>query len=128
MEKDFSYIGLTFVTVIAIILILGFIFMPKPDSSFTELYFTEYSDSGLEFTINNLEGHSEQYNYTIYIVYYDNGQYYSQETVKTEYISLNNDQSATFSQSLDINNAYDTALIMVDIGSQNIYYTVEIEQ
>jgi hypothetical protein len=128
MKKDFSYTGLAFVTVIAIILILGFIFIPKPDSSFTELYFNDYSDSSLEFTINNQEGHSEQYNYTIYIVYYNNGNYAKQETVETEYISLNNSQSATFSHSLDIDQSYDTALIMADIGLQNIYYTVEIEQ
>ena len=93
----------------------GIIPTPIPDY----LFHDDFSDSSSGWDqINVQEG----------IADYENGQYSSQKTAETELISLNKGQSATFTHSLELDQSYDTALIIVDIGSQNIYYTVEVEQ
>ena len=138
MEDDHLYNILFVVTIIAIIVILGLTFTTSTTESFTELYFEDHANLPnniqlnkeylFKFSIHNLENQQIDYIYTIYIEYYTNEELQSTETINSDSITLEHDQTATISESFEINEDFELVKVIIETNNQEIHFWVEEEE
>jgi uncharacterized membrane protein len=138
MEENKLYNILIIISIIGIITILILIFTTSTTESFTELYFEDHEDLpsniqlnkeySFKFSIHNLENQQIDYIYTIYIEYYTNEELESTETINSDSIALEHDQTATISKSFDINEDFELARLIIETNDQEIHFWVEEEE
>jgi len=137
MNEDKLYNILIAVSIIGIIVVLVLIFTTKTTESFTELYFEDHQnlpseylldEYEFEFTIHNLENQAMDYEYNIYIEFYDNDVLKVTETIEKESILLEHDSTATIKQEFEITKEYDYAKVIVETNDQEIHFWLRSEE
>lgn len=138
MKEDNLYNILIGITLIAIIAVLVLIFTTSSTESFTELYFEDHNnlpgdielnkEYSFKFSIHNLENQQIDYIYTIYIEYYTNEKLQSTETINTDGITLEHDQTATISESFEINEDFELVKVIIETNDQEIHFWMGKEE
>ena len=137
MDEDKLYNILIAISIIGIIVVLVLIFTTKTTESFTELYFEDHQnlpseylldEYEFEFTIHNLENQAMDYEYNIYIEFYDNDVLKVTETIEKENILLEHDSTATIKQEFEITKEYDYAKVIVETNDQEIHFWLRSEE
>lgn len=130
MKEDTLYNILIAISIIGIIVILVLIFTTKTTESFTELYFEDHQnlpneielnqEYTFQFTIHNLENEATTYNYKVYLLIDDQTQ-----SIDSKSITLNNNETATITESFEISQDFNSAKIVVDTNDQEIHFWVK---
>ena len=131
MDEDKLYNILIAISIIGIIVVLVLIFTTKTTEAFTELYFEDHQDLPseylldqyeFEFTIHNLENQAMDYEYNVYIEYYDNEKLKETSTIEKSNIILEHDSTVTIKQEFEITKEYDYAKVIVETNDQEIHF------
>ncbi|MBS3162939.1 DUF1616 domain-containing protein [Candidatus Woesearchaeota archaeon] len=137
MNEDKLYNILIAISIIGIIVVLVLIFTTKTTESFTELYFEDHQDLPseylldeyeFEFTIHNLENQALDYEYNVYIEYYDNEKLKETSTIEKSNIILEHDSTVTIKQEFEITKEYDYAKVIVETNGQEIHFWLRSEE
>ena len=128
MKTDSFYWSIVIASLIALIIILIIVFIPKSQPEITELYFNDIDSLpkavevgetySFEFTIVNLNEENQTYNYDISL---------KESTLLEDTIKLESNQGETITVEFTIDNDFGDGQILVNLGTQDIYFIVEVQ-
>ena len=135
MKEDKLYNLLIIGSIIGIIAILILIFTTNTSEAFTELYFEDHTNLPSEiklgdnnqfsFSIHNLEQKTKTYTYQVSLINEDG----TSQILDSSSISLNNNETVTVKESLNIKEAFGSAEVLVQLDSgEEIHFWIKEKQ